>query len=43
MEMKGFPKKLLRNKTYLYRCTVHTVVYLITNTNKCTYIYIYII
>ena len=26
----------------LYRCTVHSVVYLLTQTNTCIYIYIYI-
>ena len=24
---------------FFYRCTVHSVVYLITHTNTCTYIY----
>jgi len=25
---------------FFYRCTVHSVVYLITHTNTCIYIYI---
>jgi len=26
---------------FYFRCTVHSVVYLITQTNTCTYVYIY--
>jgi len=38
-----FGVKQIKLYEYFYRCAVHSVVYLITHTNICTYIYIYLL